>query len=385
MSRSFLTNINLNKNELQNAAIQALSTAPNTPVVGQVYFDSAIGNLRQWNGTVWLDYVTTESGNEFIRSVDSNFTVTSGELALANDVTIERQLQFKATGFNAPTVELYNDTDGNFWVSNSAQNIVIVPGEGADAYLYGANPGNQIATKNYVDATAQGLSVLASVFAASSDNVDISNPGLTIGGVDFSHLFGWAKRVLLKDQTDATQNGIYYYMYPDSPLIPSEEVTDVALKEGSYVLVETGTHAAQGWIITSYDSGTGASVWTQFSAAGEYTAGTGISITGNEIAVTTVPVANGGTGATTAVDARANLGATTKVAVNNGSLIATSGAVTWAITHGLGNKDVTVQVRKVSNDELVEVDVILTDLNTVTLSWVSGDVAADVFRAVIVG
>lgn len=49
----FLTNLNLNKNELQNAVIQPLAVAPSNPREGQIYYDSTDQLLKQWNGTVW--------------------------------------------------------------------------------------------------------------------------------------------------------------------------------------------------------------------------------------------------------------------------------------------------------------------------------------------
>lgn len=49
----FLTNLNLNKNEIQNAVMQPLATAPASPVEGQIYFDSTNHKLKCYNGTSW--------------------------------------------------------------------------------------------------------------------------------------------------------------------------------------------------------------------------------------------------------------------------------------------------------------------------------------------
>ena len=132
----------------------------------------------------------------------------------------------------------------------------------------------------HADALVQGLDVKESVVTASTANVDITiNASGGIGGVAFAN----GDRVLLKNQTNIAENGIYIYSSATQTIVASTDPADEEIGKGSYVLVTGGTNAATGWIVTNTSGG---DTWTQFSAANEYTAGTGITIDANAISVT---------------------------------------------------------------------------------------------------
>ena len=192
------------------------------------------------------------------------------------------------------------------------------------------------ASKSYVDGVSQGLDVKDSVVATTTANGTLASAfanGSTIDGVSLST----NDRILIKDQSTQTENGIYKVNASGAPT----RVDDLAAgadAAGAFVFVEQGTvNADNGFVCTSNKGsavvGTNNLVFSQFSGAGSVTAGNGLEKSGNtlsadlksngglviesaEIAVDlaassitgTLAIGDGGTGATTASAARTALG-----------------------------------------------------------------------------
>jgi len=53
VAKDVLVNKNYNKNEIQNVRIQNLAVAPLAPVLGQLYFDTVLNAMRNWDGAAW--------------------------------------------------------------------------------------------------------------------------------------------------------------------------------------------------------------------------------------------------------------------------------------------------------------------------------------------
>lgn len=152
------------------------------------------------------------------------------------------------------------------------------------------------ASKEYVDAVAQGLSYKDSVAVATL--ADILLTGLqTID--DYTTVIG--DRVLVKSQTNNTENGIY--VASDVAWTRSTDADDPAELVGAAVFVENGTiDGKSSWTQTTPAPivvGSSPIVFTQISAAGNYSAGNGLTLSGTQFSLT-VPVTpvNGGTGST---------------------------------------------------------------------------------------
>jgi hypothetical protein len=272
------------------------------------------------------------------------------------------------------------------------------------------------ANKRYVDGAVAGLSWKEAVRVSANTNINVASPGATIDGVTMAT----GDRVLLFGQSTASQNGIYVW---NGAAVAMTRATDADSSDelsGSAAFVMEGTHADQAYTMITDGAitvGTTALTYTQFTGLGQITAGAGLTKTGNQMDVvgtanritinadsidiastyvgqtsittlgtvatgtwnaTTIAVNKGGTGATDAATARANLGATTKYSANVG------GATSVPVVHNLGTKDVVVLVRDNATDAMVECDVVMTDLNTVTLAFAVAPAAA-AYRVTVIG
>jgi hypothetical protein len=178
----------------------------------------------------------------------------------------------------------------------------------------GSTTGNQqIATKVYVDSVAQGLHPITDVVTATTEALaacaydngtagvgatlteDAANGALAaIDGVTLT----LNQRVLVKDQADTFENGVYQLstVGDGGTKWVLTRVTDMDVADeiaSTFVFSTGGTVAADtGWVCTTEPEsvvlGTSAITWAQFSAAGQITAGTGLSKTGNTIGVGTI-------------------------------------------------------------------------------------------------
>jgi hypothetical protein len=150
-----------------------------------------------------------------------------------------------------------------------------------------ANPtqSSDLATKAYVDSLSNGLDVKASVRAATTANITLSNTQ-TIDGVALSV----GDRVLVKNQTTGSQNGIYVVASGSwTRAADFDNSPDVEVSPGTFFFVEEGTTQADNGYVVSNDTaitiGSTAITFSQFSGAGQITAGAGLTKSGNTLDV----------------------------------------------------------------------------------------------------
>ena len=230
-------------------------------------------------------------------NVTGNVTAASGTSTF-NNVTIDGTLDMSSgtvgtiTGLATPTNATDAATKG-YVDTADALKLNLSGGTMSGAIAMGTNKitglGTPTAdadavTKSYVDAIAQGIDAKASVVAASTANLTLSG-AQTIDGV--SVIAG--DRVLVKDQTTTSDNGIY--LCASGSWTRTTDADTYSELIAAYTFVEGGTvNANNGFICTIVAGGTLGTTpitFAQFSGAGQVTAGTGMSKTGNTLNVNT--------------------------------------------------------------------------------------------------
>ena len=443
MSRKFLVSIDLNKNELQNAVIQNLATAPATPLAGQVYYNTVDNQLYIYNGTRWeVAGNAVQSG--LLSARPAAGSVDTGTIYYATDNYLfyysngSTWQQANAFG-NVVTETSYGQSSGNGTATNYARAdhthgtpslgtatpnaIAGVTGSAGSAttpskedHTHAFTPaadlsmagfkltnvgtpsaGTDAANKTYVDSVAQGLDTKASVVAATTTNGTLATAfanGQVVDGVTLAT----NDRILIKNQTDATANGIYTVNASGAPT----RSTDMNLGSefpSAYVFVEQGTvNADTGWVCTNNSPVTLGStniVWSQFSGAGTYTANNGVLLTGSvfsfapESGKGLQTSANGGaiklattSGLNVASDLAVGAGNGISVLTNTVAIDSTvvvskyaasvgdGAATSYTVTHNLNTRDVIVTVYDNSSPYAeVITDVAHTTANTVTIAF----------------
>jgi hypothetical protein len=454
MARKFLTSIDLVKNELQNARIQNLATDPSSPVTGQVYYNTVANEMRVYNGTIWeavgLNGVTADAAE---LNILDGATLTTTELNYVDGVTsgIQGQLNLKApladptfTGtvsldstivFEGSTADGNETTltatdptaDRTITLPDASGTVILTTNKVTDLTaptssftMNGqlitnvADPvsAQDAATKNYVDSVAQGLDVKASVRAATTTSVTLSTDlenGDTLDGVTLAT----GDRILVKNQSTGSENGIYVVKASGAPDRAPDANVSSEVTAGLFTFVSEGTvNGNSGWVLNTDDAitlGTTALTFAQFSGAGTYTASNGVLLTGTNF--TFAPLSTGGLQTAAgggSIKLATNSGAATDangfaIGAGNGITVGTNtisvdaavvarkysttlstSATSYTVTHNLGTLDVHVQVYEVSTGEEVIVDNIRATTSTVTLLFASAP-TADAYRVVVIG
>jgi len=338
----FLTNIDLVNNQILNVVIQVLPSAPSSPPAGRFYFDSSISKLRYYNGVAWIDLSSSSSDAALLEGHAGSYYL---------DRTNHTGTQAAATISDFAAATAAAIAAGDVALGSHKLTGVADPTNPQDA-----------ATKAYVDAQSQGLDLKASVRAATTGDITLSGEQ-TIDGV--AVIAG--DRVLAKDQTSPEENGIYV-VAAGAWSRATDANSSAKVTAGMYTFVEEGTiNADTGWVLIvdgPISLGVTELAFTQFTGAGNITAGTGLTKTGSVIALDTA----GGYGVR---KAQADVGDNSSTALS--------------LTHNLSTRDVAVQVyNKTSPYETVFCDVERDTTSALTLRFATAPGTAQ-YRVVVLG
>jgi hypothetical protein len=229
------------------------------------------------NGTSAFTASATIPGTDVSGDISGNAANVTGTVAVANggtgtatgSITGTGALAFTAGGTNTNVTLAPNGT-GTVDVSSKRITNLAEPTSSTDA-----------ATKGYVDAVKQGLDVKNSVRAATTANITLSGTQ-SIDGVSVVA----EDRVLVKNQSTASENGIYV-VKAGAWVRADDANSNDDVTAGMFTFVTEGTaNADSGWILTTNDAitlGTTGLAFAQFSGAGQIDAGSGLTKTGNTI------------------------------------------------------------------------------------------------------
>ncbi len=243
--------------------------------------------------------------------------------------------------------------------------------------LLSPSAADEPATKAYVDSAVEGLAWKDSCRVASTANINLSSPGATIDGITMAT----NDRILAKDQSTQSQNGIYVWNGAATPATRAVDASTSAELEQAVVTVEEGTSAGATFRQTTinFTLDTGNVVWTAFGTSAPSASETLAGV----IEIATQAEMDAGTD-----DARA----VTPAKVKNWSLatkrfqqnIGDGSATQYTVTHNLNTRDVAVAViRNSGNYDDVGVDIERTSVNAVRITFASAP-SSNAYRVIVI-
>lgn len=355
MARKFLTPIDLNKLELQNAAFQNLSTPPGSPSIGQFYYDTSTTpkQLKVWDGSAWVSVGSSEeeiedivggliaSGTGISVSYnDGGNTLTIGNTGVTSVSGTENEVNVSASA-GAVTISLPDTISAN--ISGTAASATYATNSGSATYATTAGTANAVAANSVALGTDTTGNYVAGI-TGTANQIEVSGSGSEGASVTI----GLPNDVTIAN--NLTVNGA---------LTVSGSAT--------YVNTEIVTVADNIVLLNSNATGSASQ-----NAGVEVERGddTNVSLLWNE-GSDTWTVTNDGTNYHSL---------TRKFSANVGN----ASALSFNIDHNLGSRDVTVQIYDNATYETVEADVTRPSTSRVTVAFATAP-GTDAYRVVIVG
>ena len=308
-----------------------------SPTNGILRYNTTIAQFEAYTNSAWSVLSTASTG---VTSIITGTGLTGGPITSTGTIAIANTAVTAAaygSSYQVPTFTVNAQGQLTLAANTTIDAVTLTTG----SITTTPSGANDIANKSYVDSVAQGLDSKASCIAATTANITLSGTQ-TIDGIALIA----GDRCLVKNQTLSQNNGIY--IVSASTWTRSTDMDVWAEVPNAFTFIETGsTQADTGWVTTANAGGTigvTAMPWTQFSGAGTYTAGTGLTLTGTQFSITNTAVTAAAYGsassvATFTVNAQGQLTAAASTAIAIAASQVTSG--TLAIAQGGTNSSAT--------------------------------------------
>lgn len=351
----FVTNLNLNQNELQNGKFQVVASDPNTNnFEGRLIYNSTEKTVKYFDGTSWKKAIISVSS---VGSASAAITIneTNGAVSIEPNFASSSQAGVMSASDKSKL--------DNASASDGVSTLVIRDSNGRFQVAEPSNP-LDAANKQYVDAARSGLDVKESVHVATTGPINIAtdlNTGDTIDG----HVLETGDRVLVKNQTTASENGIYVVAVSGTAQRATDADTSAEVTSGMFTFVTNGTlYGDTGWVLTTDNPitlGTTPLTFAQFSGAGTIVAGEGLEKVGAILNVVT---------------------SSTSLEINDNKLRIASGAAGNGLAWASGVLSVAPHITgglEISGDELqIKIDSSVDGLQTSSAGLaLTGDLAGD--------
>lgn len=364
----FLVPIDLKQNELRNAIVQNLATAPASPLAGQIYYDTVADAVLWWNATTWVNPLARAN------HTGTQLAVTISNLAATVQAYTLDQFAAAAANVNL-NGHLINNL-GSPVAATDATNKAYV-----DANIQGVTtkPSAKYATTAALPANtyANGSSGVGATLTGNANGALANQDGQTPAAADI---------VLVKNEATAANNGLYTVTQVGTGSLPyiltrHLDMDDSTEFQGALIAVETGTVGAGTlWLCSNTASitvGTTSVTFVQLNAATSYLSGNGISIAGNTIS------ASAGNGIV--VDGTGIRVDTTVTARKYSTTVGDGSTTSFTITHSLGTQDVLIQVRQAASPyQVVYTDCEATTTTTATVAFSTAP-ASNQYRVTVIG
>ena len=426
MARTFLTNLNLEQNQLIKAVIQNATQDPNTGVAGQVYYNTASDTLKVYSGSAsaWVAVGSVEFiGDSVADLIDQgtgisiNYDDANNSLTITNTGvtsiagTAGRTTLSASAGSVVVDLATINPTGSGTGSFNSGTNTITVPVVNADAY-------------GRVTSIGSASTTVVTSITGTQDEVEVSasNGSITIGLPDNVTVGG--NLTISGDLTvngDTTTLNTQTLNVEDNLVVLNSNVTSSpTLDAGIEVERGTSTNAKLYWDETqdqwSLTQG-GSAVYrvsveghthlstdvTDFTEAVQDVVG-GLVAGSNSLSVNYNDGSNSLTLDTTLSASGSYLSKTSGLAVDKSALesafvsdgftrkfsqiIGNSASTTYTVTHNLGTRNVQVQVYGTELSayayQTVETDVDRTDANNVVIGFATPP-GNNTFSVVVIG